>query len=221
MQWFGVSSSHYHSHCGDSFGHELTEALDGNDYWSHLSNESHWFIIDLGASYNVMKIRGRSNTAFDPVDIDVYISDSLTSWGTAVTSNITTWQDTDTWVEVNTTDKTGRYVKVEIIETEAGASSPVRFGNSSSPYPIFDVYVVERVTDSKVKVDYRTASFDVSTTGWSDDTNDVHDLTLDYTEFDVFLNRSSKNIQFQFSDWSGSNFKVKSYELFGELLSDR
>jgi len=79
----------------------------------------------------------------------------------------------------------------------------------------------EMTTDGVVKVDYRTASFDTSETGWSDDTNDVHDLTADFTEFDVFINQSSKKLQLQFEDWSGSNFKVQSYEIFGELLDNR
>jgi len=79
----------------------------------------------------------------------------------------------------------------------------------------------EMTTDGAVQVNYRTANFDESETGWSDDTNDAHDVTVDFTEFDVFINQSSKNLQLEFRDWSGSNFKIKSYEIYGELLDNR
>ena len=138
-QWFDVNNSHYDSSCGDTGGHTASEALGGTDYWYHEVNETHWFIIDLGAEYNITKVRGRSNLSMDPIDVNVYVSTTNGNWGVAVASGISTWQDTNDWVEIDTTDKTGRYVKVEIEETEHWWDW-IMFGDSSPLLPIFDVY---------------------------------------------------------------------------------
>ena len=79
----------------------------------------------------------------------------------------------------------------------------------------------EMTCDGAVQVNYRLASFDTSDTGWSDDTHDVHEVTVDFSEFDVFINRSSKQLQLELRDWSGSNFQVKSYQIYAEILDNR
>ena len=139
--WLGIGSSEYDSHCGDTDGHTLQEALDGDDYWYHAVDEQHWFILDLGSNYTVRKMRGRSNYIADPTDVDVFVSMNKTDWGTAVATAINTWQDTAAWVEVDTTDKEGRYIKVVIEDTEAGTNH-IRWGQNPllSPISIFDVY---------------------------------------------------------------------------------
>lgn len=136
--WLGISSANYDSNCGDSFGFTLQEALGGTDYWRHTEEHTHYFILDLGSTYNVTKVRGRSERTQDPIDVNIYVSNDTGSWGAAVASGITTWQDTASWVEIDTTDKSGRYVKVEIIDTEG--SSGIGWGSSSLPWTIFDVY---------------------------------------------------------------------------------
>jgi len=140
--WIGVGSSHYDSHCGDDGARTIEEALDGTDYWLHEVNETHWFVLNLGQTYNITKVRGRSDYPIltrDPDDVNIYVSDDKANWGTAVASGITTWQDTTAWVEVDVTDKNGRYVKVEIVSTES-ADNYLRFGDSPGPFTIFDVY---------------------------------------------------------------------------------
>ncbi len=122
--WMGINSSHLHSSC---FGWGLEGALDGTDFWNipvfqdqpHLP---HWFILDLGESTGIKKVRGRSNTDLDPIGVDIYVSDDLGSWGTAVATGITTWQDTSSWVEIDTIDKIGRYIKVEVTAIEGAGS---------------------------------------------------------------------------------------------------
>ena len=144
--WLGINSSHLHSFCG---GWGLEYALDGRDYWSisvyQFKFLPHWFILDLGKSTSITKVRGRSRTTLDPMSVDVYVSDDLQNWGTAVATNITTWQDTSSWVEIDTIDKVGRYIKVEINAIEGdGGDHYMEWGLNDGPdsdyMTIFDAY---------------------------------------------------------------------------------
>ncbi len=62
--WLGINSSHLHSFCG---GWGLKDALDGQDFWSisvyQFEFLPHWFILDLGESTAIKKVRGRSRTS--------------------------------------------------------------------------------------------------------------------------------------------------------------
>jgi len=136
--WLGIDSSLIDSLCGETGGNTLAKALDGTDYWNHEVKETHWFILDLGEKKTIEKVRGRSLTANDPIDVNVYVSDNKADWGVAVATGIGTFQDTDVWQEVNVTSKEGRYLKVEVINTE-NVNDFIRFGGF--PYfKIFDVY---------------------------------------------------------------------------------
>ncbi len=140
--WLGISSSEYDSHCGDTMGRTLEEALDGDDYWwnAWTPGHTHYFILDLGQNLTIKKVRGRSITSADPIDVDIYISDNKSDWGTAVATGISSWNDTDAWQEVDTTDKTGRYIKVVIIDTEDIFDS-IKWGQIFGTYiTIFDAY---------------------------------------------------------------------------------
>ncbi len=132
--WIGINSTHLHSHCGDTDANTLVNALDGATYWVHQTTETHQFILDLGTSIAITKVRSRSLTAYDPTEVNIYISDDTGSWGAAVVSGISTWKDTATWIEIAAV-KSGRYVKVEITDTE-NISDYITFG----PGAIFDVY---------------------------------------------------------------------------------
>ena len=143
--WLGIGSAHLDSDCGDDGGSTTIEnALDGTDAWVHTANETHWFIIDLGQVLNVQQVRGRSggDLSRDPILVDIYVSEDKVTWGTAVASNIATWQDTTVWQEVDTTDKNGRYVKVEITATEDALKSLEFGGITGAFFKIFDVYAV-------------------------------------------------------------------------------
>lgn len=155
--WLGINSSHLHSFCW-KWG--LAGALDGKDFWNisvhHWGFLPHWFILDLGESIAIKKVRGRSRTSMDPISVDVYVSDDLESWGMAVATGITTWQDTSSWVEIDTIDKIGRYIKVEVnaIEGDAGdhyMEWGLNDGSDDDPEPdyitIFDAYAGDVTPD--------------------------------------------------------------------------
>lgn len=139
--WIGITSTHIDSACHlGEVNHLLAEALDAEDYWYHTANETHWFIIDLGSTYTITKVRGRSIKEYDPIDVSIYVSDDKEAFGDAVATNITTWQDTIEWQEVATTEKNGRYVKVEILDTE-DANRALTFGRAGGQGTnIFDVF---------------------------------------------------------------------------------
>ncbi|MHC4174486.1 MAG: discoidin domain-containing protein [Planctomycetota bacterium] len=145
--WLGINSSHLHSFSG---GWALEGALNGEDFWLisvyQFEFLPHWFILDLGESTAIKKVRGRSRTSWDPVSVDIYVSDDLESWGMAVATDITTWQDTSKWVEIDTIGKIGRYIKVEVNAIEGdGGDHYMEWGlNDDSDEPdyitIFDAY---------------------------------------------------------------------------------
>lgn len=140
--WIGISSAEYDSHCGDDgSAADIEDALDGNGKWEHTTlGADHWFILDLGQSYTITKLRGRSNYDSDPTDIDIYVSETNGVWGDAVATAVSTWQDTESWVEVDTTDKAGRYVYIYVNSTEHAADS-LTWGKFSTPFmTIIDVY---------------------------------------------------------------------------------
>ena len=154
VDWLTVDSTNYDSHCGDSLGHTVEEALDGTDYWQHNVEETHYLILDLGVSYNVTNIRGRSDIgSTDPTDVNIYVSDDKDSFGAAVASGID-FSNTASpnWIEVDVVDKVGRYVKVEIVDTEH-VSRYLTFGDSvPAPMTIFDVGITDATVT--VVVDY-------------------------------------------------------------------
>ncbi len=140
-KWLGVNGWNYHSSCGHTWPDNPWGALNGIGVWTHMVNESHWLVIDLNETYNIKKIRGRSDTSDDPTSVDIYISDDPTYWASAVHTGITTWQDTSTWAEVDITDTVGRYVNISITDTEGmGGDNYLMFGKLPTPMTILDVY---------------------------------------------------------------------------------
>lgn len=138
--WLGISSAEYDSNCGDSFSHTLSEALDGSDYWYHADAEVHWFILDLGQTYTITTVRGRSDIGYDPTDVNIYIDDNNPPT-TLCEEGITTWTDIATWVEIELgTEGEGRYIKVEIEASESGAGAKMSWGRTPSYITIFDAY---------------------------------------------------------------------------------
>lgn len=136
--WLDISSVEYDSHCGDDGNNTIEEALDGTDQWAHDDHdgEEHWFILDLGVTYTITKVKGRSSTNYDPDSVSIYVSDSKESWGTAVATGISSWLDETNWVEEATVEKDGRYVKVLVVGHES--SGFVHWGIYTDK--MFDVY---------------------------------------------------------------------------------
>jgi len=137
--WLEIDGDNLDSHCGDTTVYTLEDALNqvNNKYWMHYVTEDHWFILDLGQTYTISKIHGRSNYNYDPIVVDVYISDSKESWGDAVAEDLD-YSDTDDWIETEITPKDGRYVKVIITDTES-ASRFIQYGKPGG-LTLFDVY---------------------------------------------------------------------------------
>ena len=141
--WFGVSGTNLSSYCGQEDGTSLSNALSGSARWYHSTNHTHYFILDMGVSHTWTKFRSRSNQTDDPTKVSIYVSETNGDWGAAVAVDISTWQDSAAWVEYDSTDKIGRWIKVEITETEAfPAGGTLNYGNG----PIFDAYYDDGVT---------------------------------------------------------------------------
>lgn len=135
--WLVISSANLDSFCGGTW---LDDALGGDGIWYHLVKEIHWFIFDLEENYNITKFRSFSCTSRDPIDVDIYVSTDKENWGDPVASGISTWQDGYEYVEVDSSDKVGRFVKVVINETENGAPGYIQWGDIIPPGGIFDAY---------------------------------------------------------------------------------
>ncbi len=117
------------------------DAMNATAWWECNSPHVHWAIFDLGLSYLISQVRGRSIADYDPTDVDIYVTDDMGDWGVAVTTGIANWCDIDTWDIVNVANKQGRYVLVKIPATEGGASEPLEFGKLEETFfSIFDVY---------------------------------------------------------------------------------
>lgn len=129
-----------HYFCGEEVGSTLADALDGLDFWLHIVDHTHRFDLDLGASYNISKVRGRSLTARDPTDVTIWVSDDPNDWGAAVKAGIATWKDTLDWVEIDTTPKIGRYMSIRIYQTE-NVDDHIQWGKVlGAKMTIFDAY---------------------------------------------------------------------------------
>ena len=137
--WLEISSTELDDSC-EGLSQDLKDALDGLGRWYHYEvSDPHWFVIDLGQTYTIKKVRGRSKSVADPIDVDILISDSNPPT-TLIEEGITTWQDTNDWVEIDITDSDGRYIKVHIEDTEAYIDNTIQFGDTSPTPSIFDAY---------------------------------------------------------------------------------
>jgi hypothetical protein len=139
-KWLEINSTNLLHFCGEDVGHTLANALNGIAAWWHTEDAPHEFELDLGSNFIITKVRGRSDAGeYDPRDISIYVSQDRSDYGAAV-ANVTTWYDTIVWVEISTTTKIGRYVKV-VIETTENRSRYLRFGayELEPAFAIFDV----------------------------------------------------------------------------------
>lgn len=135
--WSTLSSTNRVSECGNfDADHELVDMLDATLYWVHTTNHVHDFVLDLGSSKNVIKWRfkNQGGGVNRPDDVDIFISDTIGVWGTAVATGVdisAMSSDINTWTEVDSTDKMGRYVKFVINSTEH-ANNVLTWGSSST-----------------------------------------------------------------------------------------
>jgi len=153
--WLDISSWNLYSYCGytppgppNYHPSTLEEALDAKGLWQHEVDHVHRFYIDLGDVYTIKWLRGRSNAPYyNPWYVDVYVSnyDSFGGWY-KVASNINNWRFVS-WGEVNCTDRSGRYILVEVTQTQWADGWPnidyldwgIWYGGSNYD-TIFDAY---------------------------------------------------------------------------------
>jgi len=139
--WLGINSTNKLSVCGEDVGYELNKALDGTGVWYHSAATPHQFVLDLGYTYYIQRVRGRSiTTGCDPINVEIYVAENLLDYGDAVATT-DHWCNTNDWVEVVTTAKLGRYIKIVITTTEH-KSGFLHFGRDLpvAPITIFDAY---------------------------------------------------------------------------------
>ena len=107
-----------YSRCGEDNGRQASNAIDGstsgNNYWQHSTTENHWIVLDMGQVHNISKIRiyqdsTPSNRWGQSNGIEVYVSNSTSSWGSAVWIGTL---DSSGWQESGTFSKLGRYVRL-------------------------------------------------------------------------------------------------------------
>lgn len=123
MGWEDIDSSNHESDCGSNAPQTPQAMLDGTDIWSHVVNHVHVLVIDLNSSKLVTKIRTKSNGVGSalPNDIDIFVSDDTGDFGTAVETGIDISSDpNNSFTErILTTQKTGRYIKIQINSTQS------------------------------------------------------------------------------------------------------
>jgi hypothetical protein len=143
-----------------------TRSIDGSlsTYWQHTAQCLHWVIYDLGASMSVSRIGiyQPSGSTYDwggTADIEVYVSDNPSNWGSAVWSGSVAG---DGWVYSGAFQAQGRYVKlvsksnsadqrlyevqVEVQIKNVIEVSPVKLQSVSFRYPLEITFVGAVVT---------------------------------------------------------------------------
>jgi hypothetical protein len=127
-------------------------AVDGNatgTRWSSQFSDPQWFYVDLGATYNINRVRIVWEAAMGR-NYQIYISNDVNNWGTAV-KTVTN----NNVLENNLTDATGtgRYVRMY------GTARATVYGYSMFEFEVYGVPVGEPNNDILV-----VAPTDVTTT---------------------------------------------------------
>ena len=116
----------------------LQQAINGTNAWNILGQTPpYYFVLDLKETRTITKLRARSITTSDPTDVNIYI-DNDNPPTTLIEQNISDWQDNASWQIVDITNTEGRYIKVEVIDTESALDWLV-WGKPDPEITIFDV----------------------------------------------------------------------------------
>ena len=75
-----------HSYCGDELLHPASNVVDGStsSEWQHDTAETHWVILNVGASKGMDAVRIYTDVGTD--DVDIYVSDDPASFTNKVIS---------------------------------------------------------------------------------------------------------------------------------------
>lgn len=139
MGWVVPTSANLYDFCGEySESYDLDDALDQLGQWYDLVTHEHYFVLDMGSSLNVGKIRlSKTSAILPPDDVDVYVSDDTGDWGTAVATGIDVYNQAESTMEYVTTQKTGRYIKL-VMNTAHGSNFIAWGGTGDEMLAIFD-----------------------------------------------------------------------------------
>ena len=109
--WTIPDSTNYYSSCGDSSGHPATDMLDQTGEWWHVVNETHTLVLDMSSSLDISRFGIRGTAASNNLinNMNIYISDTVGTWGTAVSTSIDPSSYKVDYLEIINTRKTGRY----------------------------------------------------------------------------------------------------------------
>jgi hypothetical protein len=73
-------------------------------------------------------------------------------------------------------------------------------------------------TNGAVKIRYRINNFDTSDTGWLGEF--TIDVTTQWKEYKKFHNVSSKRIQYEFDNVTGSNYQISEFKILEPQIQD-
>jgi hypothetical protein len=148
-----ISPDDVYDECGQDWSYPSSNAIDGSTStsWRHGSTENHWIILDMGQITEISRIRiYQSSTSSyrwgQSSGIEVYVSNSTGSWGSAVWVGTL---DASGWRETGSFSVRGRYIRLYSRST----SSSQRF------YEVEVLSAEERVTIEFNPVERYSASF--------------------------------------------------------------
>ena len=198
--WLGISSAEVDSSCGSDMDDTVELALDGIDRWYHATDHVHWFVLDLVNTYTIKKVRSRSNLTQDPTDVNIYIDDSNPPT-TLCEEGITTWQNTEEWIEIIlTTEGTGRYIKVEIENTE-NVDRNLQWGAPSPYMTIFDAYGSAGISYGSLNSGSTTGSTNQGVT-----TTATGNVGIEVYVYGDDMEKGSDSIGVEYQEYSTSTF---------------
>ena len=114
----GWSATAYNSYGGYPASNGIDS--DSSSAWKSGAVQSvgSWYQIDMGSSHDVNRVifTGNQNVNGDfPTACDIFVSDSTSSWGSAVASVA---GNTSVTIDESFTAKTGRYIRIEITQAK-------------------------------------------------------------------------------------------------------
>ena len=138
--------------------------------WFHWVEEAHWVILDMGETSTISKICTWHERQWDTERglTEIYVSTDTSDWGESLGSMKNTQNQNPGWIEVDITDKVGRYIKL-VFET---SNSPywremsVYFLGEPDAIPPSAINDLSITSTSATTIDLNwTASGDDSTSG--------------------------------------------------------
>ena len=158
---------------------------DTGTYWNHNSDEAHWIVFDMGSSVTVTQVQlcqdATSGNRWPNGDgtalVDVYVSDSPTSWGTV---DLNDWDANNAagWQTSGAFSATGRYVILQMTSSSGNAQNARMYEfnamvSSSWTKPVSVKSECQYGNSFGNTIDGNTGTY------WLHDTNEQHWIVFD------------------------------------------